>query len=91
MKEMMIIIKNLLTKSFKVSFQHHIILLLYQTTNASNPPKQSSNLQSKTCEITEHNGRARWEHRFPFELQLMKVGQRKGEEEEGEFGLGKRR
>lgn len=28
---------------------------------------------------------------FPSQLRLMKVGQRKGEEEEGEFGLGQRR
>lgn len=62
MKEMKVIIKILLTKSFKSSFQQHITLLMYQTMKASNSPKQNSNLQSKAYEITEHNGRIRWEH-----------------------------
>lgn len=61
-KEMKVIIKILLTKSSKSSFQQHITLLMYQTMKASNSPKQNSNLQSKAYEITEHNGRIRWEH-----------------------------
>lgn len=62
MKETKVIINILVTKSFKCSLQQNIILLMYQTMKASNSPKQNSNLQSKAHEITEHNGRIRWEH-----------------------------
>lgn len=85
---MKIIIKNLLTKSFKNSFQHHIILEMYQSMKASNPPKQNSNLQSKAYEITEHNGRVRWEHRFLFPAPVNECGARKGREKRRKENLG---
>jgi len=51
---------------------------------ARNPPRQNSYLQSKAYEITEDNGRVRWEHRFPFSAPVSEGGPRKGREKRRE-------
>ena len=57
---------------------------MHQTMKARNPPRQNSYLQSKAYEITEDNGRVRWEHRFPFSAPVSEGGPRKGREKRRE-------